>query len=114
MNVEKLLNSNAAMAAVGILAAGAVLYFFIRKAGGAVGEVVGRVGTAINPASDQNLVNRGVSAVGSALTGDKSWSLGSWLYDRFNPPYDPNADYVPRKLAVREAARVYTVLPFTD
>lgn len=46
---------------------------------------------AINPVSDKNLAYRGVNAVGEAITGDKEFSLGSWLYDVFNPEYDPNA-----------------------
>lgn len=43
------------------------------------------VGAALNPTSDQNLAYRGVNAVGSRLTGDSDFSLGSWLYDQVHP-----------------------------
>lgn len=36
---------------------------------------------AVDPTSDNNLAYRGVNAVGSSITGDSSFSLGSWLYD---------------------------------
>jgi hypothetical protein len=36
---------------------------------------------AINLANDQNIVNRGVSAIGGAISGDQSWTLGGWIYD---------------------------------
>jgi len=49
---------------------------------------------AIDPTNPENIVNSGVNRVGEALTGQQpgSFSFGSWLYDRFNPAYDPNAD----------------------
>jgi hypothetical protein len=64
---------------------GGVAVYLITK------HLLPKVGEAVNPLSDQNLAYKGTNAVGAALTGDPSWSLGSWLYDRFNPPYDPNA-----------------------
>lgn len=39
------------------------------------------VGTAINPTSDRNLAYRGVNAIGAAVSGRDSFSLGSWIYD---------------------------------
>jgi len=39
----------------------------------------------LNPASSENIVNRGVSAVGAAVTGDEHWSLGGQLADWFSP-----------------------------
>ena len=57
---------------------------------GKAAEVAQQVITRdLNPASSDNIVNRGVSAAGEAITGQKDWSLGSWLYDVFNP--DPLA-----------------------
>lgn len=49
---------------------------------------------AINPADPNNLINRGVGAVGGAIVSDPtgpgknadgSWSLGGWLYDVTHP-----------------------------
>ncbi|MGZ8301211.1 MAG: hypothetical protein ACXW2U_00755 [Telluria sp.] len=34
-----------------------------------------------NPASDNNLIYRGVSALGGAFTGAQEWSLGAQIYD---------------------------------
>lgn len=41
------------------------------------------VADAINPASDSNIVNRGVSSVGEAITGREGWTLGGQLADWF-------------------------------
>jgi hypothetical protein len=38
----------------------------------------------VNPASDQNIIYKGVNGVGSYITGDKDFSLGGWLYGVFN------------------------------
>ncbi len=57
--------------------------------------IVNTVTTTLNPASDKNLAYRGVNAVGEAVTGDSGFSLGSYLFDVFNPTaanYDPNAN----------------------
>ncbi|MEN0037459.1 MAG: hypothetical protein AAGC78_10330 [Cellvibrio sp.] len=35
----------------------------------------------INPASDQNVFYKGVNGIGSAITGDKDFTLGGWIYD---------------------------------
>lgn len=36
----------------------------------------------LNPASDKNLIYNGIiGGTGRVLSGDPSWSLGSWLYD---------------------------------
>lgn len=49
--------------------------------GDATGRAASAVGTAVNPTSDQNLAYRGVNAVGATVSGDPSFSLGSWAYD---------------------------------
>jgi hypothetical protein len=40
---------------------------------------------AINPADQDNLINRGVSAIGRSVSGDPAWSLGGWIYDVTHP-----------------------------
>jgi hypothetical protein len=37
---------------------------------------------ALNPASANNLAYQGANSIGEALTGDKDFSLGGWLYDK--------------------------------
>lgn len=64
--------------ALAAVAVGALLYF---KGRGAVAAAV----DAVNPASSGNLVYRGVSGLGSALTGDENWSLGGQLAEWFSP-----------------------------
>lgn len=39
---------------------------------------------AVNPASDQNVIYKGVNSAGEYLTGDKNFTLGGWLYGVFN------------------------------
>ena len=35
----------------------------------------------LNPASSNNFINRGVSALGAKITGKPGWSLGGQIYD---------------------------------
>lgn len=80
------------------LAVGAawVLYALTKKAGqaisttfDAVGTVLGDVGEAVNPVSNENIVNKTVTAIGNATVGqdgpgrnaDGSWTFGGWVYD---------------------------------
>lgn len=52
-----------------------------------VGNLLDRAGSAlntVNPASDQNLVNRGVNAAVTAATG-RDENLGGWLYELTHP-----------------------------
>lgn len=75
-----------ALAAVASLAVGGVvLYVKRREIAAGVSEAASAVGQAVNPTSDQNLAYRGVNAVGEAVTGDASFSLGAWLFEAFNP-----------------------------
>lgn len=65
----------AAVAAVGVGA----LWLYSKR--GAVAQAAGAAVDAVNPASSTNIVNRGVTAAGAAISGDDSWTLGGWLYD---------------------------------
>jgi hypothetical protein len=72
--------------AIGI--AGAVLlaagWYAKRKLAGAATAISNAAQQAlpyINPADRNNVAYSGVNALGGALTGDSSWSLGGWLYD---------------------------------
>ncbi len=88
----KFLNSKAAMIGVGVLAGGVVLYFVGKKLFSVAGDAAAAVGNAVNPVSHDNLANRAVGAVGSALSGDDEWTLGGWLFDvTHGGAYDPNA-----------------------
>lgn len=90
-----------AVAGIGALA----LAWFKRDA---IAASVGSAAQAINPASDQNLAYRGVNAVGAAVTGSESFSLGSWLYEVFNPNQpDPTAPVATRpRLTTGDFARM--------
>jgi len=48
-------------------------------------EAARTVAAAVNPADERNVVNRGVSAAGAAVTGDASWTLGGQLAEWFDP-----------------------------
>jgi hypothetical protein len=47
------------------------------------------VGEAVNPVSPNNIFYRGANAVGGAVSGDSSFSLGGWIYSATHP--DPTA-----------------------
>jgi hypothetical protein len=46
-------------------------------------------GAAINPTDRDNLAYRGVNAVGEAVSGERGWTLGGWLYDVTHGEYEP-------------------------
>ena len=71
-----------------IIAAGGLAFWYLKNQ---AGEVIEAVGTAVNPASQDNLVNQGVSAIGEVITGEEGFSLGSALYDLFNDDPDVTA-----------------------
>lgn len=72
-------------AIVGIVYVGWKLTRVAGAAAQTASEVAATVADAVNPASETNIVNRGVSAVGAAVTGDDSWSLGGQLAEWFDP-----------------------------
>jgi hypothetical protein len=85
----KLNLSGGGVLALAAVAAVAGLGFVLYRNRGAivsgVADAAGAVGQAVNPTSDRNLAYRGVNAVGGAVTGDASFSLGSWLWEKLNP-----------------------------
>ena len=46
----------------------------------------GRIGRAINPTSRDNIFYQGTNDVGSILTQNDDFDLGSWIYDQVNSP----------------------------
>lgn len=40
---------------------------------------------SVDPTSDRNAAYKGVNAAGAAITGNKDFSLGVWLYEILNP-----------------------------
>jgi hypothetical protein len=77
MNKSKILNSKVAVAGVVVIAVGGGLFYAQRKAA----QTVDDIGQAINPVNQDNIFASGVNAVGAKLSGNKYWSLGSWIYD---------------------------------
>jgi len=64
-----------------LLGAGALAFLYLKNK---TVEAVQEVGTAINPVNPENIFYSGVNEVGEALTGNESFSLGSWIYDKLN------------------------------
>jgi hypothetical protein len=71
--------------------AGLALYMLSQSAAKVAGQLADKVGEVadssikgVTPWNPDNIFNRGVTAVGQAATGEKDWSLGSWLYDKMN------------------------------
>jgi hypothetical protein len=90
VSIREVLNSKPVTYAVVALVLGGAVYLLARR--GLKGAL-----QAVNPTSDKNLAYTGVNKIGEAVTGDRNWSFGSWLYDinPFNKPYDPNAPATP-------------------
>lgn len=70
----KLTNSQMLM----ILVAGGLLLWYTKNK---AGEAVLAVGNAVNPVNPDNIFNSGVNAIGSSISGDSEWTLGTWIYD---------------------------------
>ncbi|MDZ7939265.1 MAG: hypothetical protein U5M53_13725 [Rhodoferax sp.] len=101
-------------------------YFALRKVTGAAGGAAAATVDAINPASNTNLVNRAVTAVGGAIVSDTgpgrnadgSWTLGGWLYDiTHDDPLAPGASstvYGSTTLSTAAAADARREYGYTD
>lgn len=102
------LNTKAGAYAVVTVIAGVAIYFVAKKIGGAAADAAQAVGDAINPTKDTNLAYRGVNAIGAAVSGDDSFSLGSWIYDITHPgeaeAIRSTPPFAPRSTQVREEA----------
>lgn len=86
------INPNTALIVGAGVAFVALAFYLQKKASDAltgaehsIADAAGAVGTAVNPLDSRNVINRGVLAVGTSLTGDKNFSLGAWLYDMAHP-----------------------------
>jgi len=67
---------------LGAIFAGGVVLYKANKAGQAIKETVSK---DLNPASNENIINKGVSSVGASISGNENWSLGGWIYDITHP-----------------------------
>ena len=70
--------SRPAATVAGVVVVGALVWLMF---GSRIKRAAAAAATAVNPTSDQNLAYRGVNAVGAAISGRDSFSLGSWIYD---------------------------------
>lgn len=71
------------------LIAGAVAVgYSIYKTSQAIDVVSDVVTNDLNPASNENIVNKGVSKVGAEISGNPNWTLGGWIYDVTHPKED--------------------------
>lgn len=62
------------------IAAGALVLgvWYLKKQ---AGDTVKDAANAVNPTNPDNVFYEGVNSVGSAVSGDEHWSLGSWIYE---------------------------------
>ena len=68
-----------------VLAVGGVALVLIYLAQRQARQAAQAVGDAINPVSADNVFYQGASGVVGAVTGDKSATVGTWLYDVLHP-----------------------------
>ena len=93
-----------------IVGAGVAVYLIATRAFKTGEKIVdaakGVITKDLNPASSDNIVNRAVSAVGGALTGQDDFSLGSWIYDITHKDYNPSNVQTQAKVAAPTNNRV--------
>lgn len=61
-----------------MIGAGGVLLWYVKSK---AENLVGDVGEAINPVNSGNVFHTGVNIVGSRLSGNPNFSLGSFIYE---------------------------------
>jgi hypothetical protein len=62
-----------------VLIAGALGVYFLAK------RELGAAAQAVNPLNQDNVFHVGVNAAGAAVTGDRDFSLGSRIWEWWNP-----------------------------
>lgn len=78
--------------ALGVLIVGGVAWWFF-------GDKLKAAANKINPASDENFIYKDViGGIGGAVTGQKDFSFGSWIYDLFNEDANLASDRRAREL----------------
>ena len=85
MKGSEVLNSKALTYPLMLLAGATLVYIVARQFQRKAGDLAAEVGDAVNPLSDRNLAYRATNAVGAAVSGDPTFSLGSWIYDVLHP-----------------------------
>lgn len=93
-----------------ILAGGAVvvvlgLAWYTKKK---ITDTANAAGDAVNPLSDTNLANRAANALTQALTVKKDVTVGTSLFDWFNPTANATADALFGKNQVPVAKKMTT------
>jgi hypothetical protein len=90
-----------------ILAAGAALlalyiYNDAKKAAAAIGSkaasAAGYVADKANPLKQENVVNSVIESTGQAISTNKDWTLGGWIYDLTAPDNSQKPAYQSGKL----------------
>lgn len=65
---------------VGLVAAVAIVIGAVKGK-----KIVGEVANAVNPFNDENIFYEGANAAGAAITGEKEFSLGAWIWEKTHP-----------------------------
>lgn len=101
------LGATGVLALAGIGLAGVVawkLYSTGRDLANGAGEVLDAAGDVLthelNPASADNVVNQGVTAIGQSITGKADWTLGGAIFDATHAdPTDPTRNTIGDSIA---------------
>lgn len=87
-----------------------ILYFYSesKKAAGVIAEkasgAVGYVADKANPLSKSNAVNAVIENTGQAISTDKNWTLGGWIYDLTAADTSQNPAYQSGKLNAKKVS----------
>ena len=77
----------------GVAIAGLVIGRKALQVGGQAVDLAKEGAWAVTPWNNDNVIYGGVNSVGGAITGDSSFSLGSWIYDVTHPEPTPAPSY---------------------
>lgn len=64
-----------------LIGSGALAFLYLK---GKIEKTAAQVGNAVNPVNPDNIFYGGVNEIGSSLTGDEHFSLGSWIYEKIH------------------------------
>ena len=81
MKTDIKITTNHILIVSGVLIGGYLVVRGAKTAKATAQKVVDKV----NPASHDNFINSGVNAIGTSVTGDKHWTLGTAIYDWLHP-----------------------------
>ena len=90
------LTGGGVLVGVGLIVGGLLIWAAYKKGPAmldSAADAAEQAAWAVTPWNNDNVIYGGVNSVGGAITGDSSFSLGSWIYDVTHPEPTPAPSY---------------------